>query len=57
LSWREQVEQIGEAKVLFKRWDFTTLLRVDEDARNPEDLRTDFSLIRSVSSAPPFSLL
>ncbi len=44
-----QVEQIGEAKVLFKSREFTTLLKVDEDARNPEELRTAFTLIRSVS--------
>lgn len=43
-----QVEQIGEAKVLFKTREFTTLLNVDEDARNPEELRTGFTLIRSV---------
>ncbi len=45
----QQVEQIGEAKVLFKSREFTTLLKVDEDARNPEELRTGFTLIRSVS--------
>ncbi|KAK9918761.1 hypothetical protein WJX75_006665 [Coccomyxa subellipsoidea] len=42
-----EVEQIGEAKVLFKMREFTTLLKVDEDARNPEELRTGFTLIRS----------
>lgn len=42
-----EVEQIGEAKVLFKSREFTTLLKVDEDARNPEELRTAFTLIRS----------
>ena len=45
-----QVEQIGEAKVLWKRREFTTLLKVDEDERDPNNLITAFSLIRSVSS-------
>ena len=44
-----QVEQIGEAKVLWKRREFTTLLRVDEDERDPNNLLTAFTLIRSVS--------
>ena len=46
---RLQVEQIGEAKVLWKKREFTTLLTVDEDERDPNDLRTAFTLIRSVS--------
>ena len=45
-----QVEQIGEAKVLWKRREFTTLLKVDEDERDPNNLITAFTLIRSVSS-------
>ena len=44
-----QVEQIGEAKVLWKKREFTTLLKVDEDERDPNKLKTSFSLIRSVS--------
>lgn len=44
-----QVEQIGEAKVLWKKREFTTLLTVDEDERDPNELRTAFTLIRSVS--------
>ena len=44
-----QVEQIGEAKVLWKKREFTTLLRVDEDERDPNNLITAFTLIRSVS--------
>ena len=51
-----QVEQIGEAKVLFKMREFTTLLKVDEDARNPEELRTGFTLIRSVRPCTLFTL-
>ena len=46
-----QVEQIGEAKVLWKRREFTTLLKVDEDERDPNNLITAFTLIRSVSSS------
>ncbi|CAK0785742.1 hypothetical protein CVIRNUC_008953 [Coccomyxa viridis] len=42
-----EVEQIGEAKVLWKRREFTTLLKVDEDERDPNNLITAFSLIRS----------
>ena len=47
-----QVEQIGEAKVLWKKREFTTLLNVDEDERDPNELRTAFTLIRSVSVNP-----
>lgn len=43
------MEQIGEAKVLWKKREFTTLLTVDEDERDPNELRTAFTLIRSVS--------
>ena len=46
-----QVEQIGEAKVLWKRREFTTLLKVDEDERDPNNLLTAFTLIRSVSAS------
>ena len=49
-----QVEQIGEAKVLWKRREFTTLLKVDEDERDPNNLITAFTLIRSVS--PPHAV-
>lgn len=47
-----QVEQIGEARVLWKKREFTTLLSVDEDERDPSELRTAFSLIRSVGVHP-----
>jgi hypothetical protein len=42
------VEQIGEARVLWKKREFTTLLTVDEDERDPNELRTAFTLVRSV---------
>jgi len=35
--------------VLWKKREFTTLLNVDEDERDPNELRTAFTLIRSVS--------
>lgn len=44
-----QVEQIGEAKILWLTQRFRTLLRVTEDARDPSRLMTSFDLIRSVS--------
>ena len=46
------MEQIGEARVLWKKREFTTLLTVDEDERDPNELRTAFSLIRSVGVYP-----
>ena len=46
------MEQIGEARVLWKKREFTTLLTVDEDERDPNELRTAFSLIRSVGFYP-----
>ena len=35
--------------MLWKKRKFTTLLTVDEDERDPNELRTAFTLIRSVS--------
>ncbi len=35
--------------MLWKKREFTTLLTVDEDERDPNELRTAFTLIRSVS--------
>ena len=35
--------------MLWKKREFTTLLNVDEDERDPNELRTAFTLIRSVS--------
>lgn len=54
---RAQVEQVGEARVLFKTRRFSTFLHVDEDGRDPENLVTSFALIRSVRppSLPPLS--
>ena len=42
------MEQIGETRVLFRTRRFTTLLHVDEDGRDPNNLVTSFTLIRSV---------
>jgi hypothetical protein len=43
-----QVEQLGEAKILWLTQRFRTLLKVTEDARDPQKLTTSFALIRSV---------
>jgi hypothetical protein len=45
-----QVEQLGEAKILWLTQRFRTLLKVTEDARDPKKLVTTFALIRSVGS-------
>eukprot|EP00884_Botryococcus_braunii_P014079 jgi/Botrbrau1/22672/Bobra.0132s0016.1 len=42
-----EVEQLGEAKILWLTQRFRTLLKVTEDARDPKKLVTTFSLIRS----------
>ena len=39
---------MGEARVLFKTRRFSTFLHVDEDGRDPDNLVTSFTLIRSV---------
>lgn len=44
-----EVEQMGEVRILWKMVQFRTLLKVTEDARDPENLTTQFELIRSVS--------
>lgn len=44
-----EVEQCGELRVLWVHRVFRTYLDVTEDARDPECLRTEFSLLRSVS--------
>ena len=43
---------MGEARVLFKTRRFSTFLHVDEDGRDPENLITSFTLIRSVGLLP-----
>ncbi|KAK9795571.1 hypothetical protein WJX73_003470 [Symbiochloris irregularis] len=42
-----EVEQMGEVRILWKMVQFRTLLKVTEDARDPENLSTQFELIRS----------
>ena len=44
-----EVEQCGELRVLWISRIFNTYLDVTEDARDPECLKTEFSLLRSVS--------
>ena len=43
-----EVEQMGEVRILWRTVQFRTLLKVTEDARDPEELTTAFDLIRSV---------
>ena len=43
-----EVEQVGESKVLWVHNTFTTEVRVVEDDSDPQRLRTQFELIRSV---------
>lgn len=45
-----EVEQCGELRVLWISRIFRTYLDVTEDARDPECLKTDFKLLRSVSN-------
>ena len=45
-----EVEQVGESKVLMFHTTFTTEVRVVEDDSDPQRLRTEFELIRSVSA-------
>jgi hypothetical protein len=44
-----EVEQVGELRVMWVCRSFRTYLDVTEDARDPECLKTDFTLLRSVS--------
>lgn len=41
--------QVGEALLLWRRREFVTELRVEEDARDPRRLRQTFELLHSVS--------
>lgn len=50
---RVEVEQVGELRVMWVCRSFKTYLDVTEDARDPECLRTEFSLLRSVSCPDP----
>lgn len=45
-----EVEQVGESKVLMFHTTFSTEVRVVEDDSDPDRLKTDFELIRSVST-------
>eukprot|EP00878_Enallax_costatus_P011152 GHUV01011646.1.p1 GENE.GHUV01011646.1~~GHUV01011646.1.p1 ORF type:complete len:161 (+),score=13.84 GHUV01011646.1:226-708(+) len=45
-----EVEQCGELRVLWISRIFRTYLDVTEDSRDPECLKTDFKLLRSVSN-------
>ncbi|KAK9815834.1 hypothetical protein WJX72_010497 [[Myrmecia] bisecta] len=42
-----EVEQIGEARVMWMKTDFSTLLRVTEDSTQPDVWTTSFELIKS----------
>jgi hypothetical protein len=46
---RVEVEQVGELRVMWISRAFKTYLDVTEDCRDPECLKTDFTLLRSVS--------
>ena len=48
-----EVEQVGESKVLWVHNTFTTEVRVIEDDSDPQRLRTQFELIRSVGCHAP----
>lgn len=47
---RVEVEQVGELRVMWVVRQFKTYLHVTEDSRDPECLKTDFTLLRSVSA-------
>jgi len=46
---RVEVEQVGELRVMWVARSFRTYLDVTEDARDPDCLKTEFNLLRSVS--------
>ena len=52
-----EVEQVGESKVLMFHTTFTTEVRVVEDDSDPQRLRTEFELVRSVSANLGTSLI
>jgi len=43
-----QIEQVGDSRILWRRQEFATLLKVVEDSRDAEHLTTSFELIQSV---------
>jgi hypothetical protein len=52
-----EVEQCGELRVLWIHRVFKTYLDVTEDARDTECLKTEFTLLRSVSDMMAIVLL
>lgn len=47
-----EIEQLGETWLLWMHVEFRTRLTVTEDSRDPNNLRTYFELISSVSTSP-----
>ena len=49
-----QIEQVGDSRILWRRQEFATLLKVVEDSRDAEQLTTSFELIQSVRWPFPY---